>query len=304
VSVKPGEITRVQELIYELKIEQVMARNVITVTPDCSISDLKELLRLKRISGVPVVQDGVLVGMISIENVILALEKGELGAPVASKMTTQLISVRADESVVSAVNLFARHGFGRFPVVDAAGKLVGILTKGDIVRGLLKRMEVEWHTEEIHRYRASHIFEDIESDETGLILRYRVKSQDFVRAGEAASKIKRALERLGAHPRYVRRVAVATYEAETNLVIHSVGGEMIAEIHPERIRLVAVDSGPGIADVQRALTPGFSTAPDWIRELGFGAGMGLSNIKACSDEMKLTSQVGVGTRLEITIKLQ
>ncbi len=66
-------------------------------------------------------------------------------------------------------------------------------------------MEVEWHTEEIHRYRASHIFEDIESDETGLILRYRVKSKDFVRAGEAASKIKRALERLGAHPRIVRR---------------------------------------------------------------------------------------------------
>ncbi|NLG28568.1 MAG: CBS domain-containing protein [Chloroflexi bacterium] len=300
----PGEITRVQELVYELKIEHVMSRNVISVTPDATIGDLKELLRTKRISGVPVVRDGALVGMISIENVILALERGELAVPVASSMTTEVISVRADDTVVSAVNLFARYGYGRFPVVDASGALVGILTKGDIVRGLLRRMEVEWHTEEIQRYRASHIFEDIESDETGLILRYRVKRHDFVRAGEAASKIKRALERLGAHPRIVRRVAVASYEAETNLVIHSVGGEIIAEIHPDRIKLVTVDSGPGIENVDMALQAGFSTAPDWIRELGFGAGMGLSNIKACSDQMKLESQVGVGTRLELTIKLQ
>jgi CBS domain-containing protein/anti-sigma regulatory factor (Ser/Thr protein kinase) len=300
---KPSEITRVQELVYELKIDQVMSRKVISVTPDCSIGDLKELLRVKRISGVPVVQDGALVGMISIENVIQALERGELSAPVGSRMTTQLVTVRADESVVSAVNLFARYGYGRFPVLDAAGQLVGVLTKGDIVRGLLKRMEVEWHAEEIHRYRASHIFEDIESDATGLMLRYHVKAKDFVRAGEAASKLKRALERLGAHPRIVRRVAVAAYEAETNLCIHSVGGDLIAEIHPERIQLVAVDQGPGIADVQQALQPGFSTAPDWIRELGFGAGMGLSNIRACADEMKLESEIGVGTRLELSIRL-
>lgn len=304
MNANPGEITRVQELVYELKISQVMTRNVISVTPDSTLGDLKELLRTKRISGVPVVQEGALVGMISIENVILALERGELTEPVRSRMTTNVVSARADDTVVSAVNLFARYGYGRFPVLDSSGALVGILTKGDIVRGMLKRMEIEWHAEEIERYRASHIFEDIESDETGLILRYRVKSQDFVRAGEAASKIKRALERLGAHPRIIRRVAVASYEAETNLVIHSVGGEIIAEIHPDRIKLVAVDSGPGIADVQQALQAGFSTAPDWIRELGFGAGMGLSNIKACSDSMKLESQLGVGTRLELTIKLQ
>ena len=136
---KPAEITRVQELVYELKIEQVMTRDVITVTPNCSIGELKELLRVKRISGVPVVADGALVGMISIENVIQALEHGELAAPVASRMTKQIVSVRADDSMVSAVNLFARYGYGRFPVLDATGKLVGILTKGDIVRGLLKR---------------------------------------------------------------------------------------------------------------------------------------------------------------------
>ena len=102
----------------------------------------------------------------------------------------------------------------------------------------------------------------------------------------------------------VRRVAVATYEAETNVIIHSQGGEIIAEIRPESMRITATDTGPGIADVAQAMQPGFSTAPDWIRELGFGAGMGLSNIKACADSMKLDSQVGVGTRLELIFKLQ
>ncbi len=299
-----ADITRAQELIYELKIEQVMTKDVITCAPDLPIRDLKELLRVKRISGVPVLYEGHLVGMISIENLIQALEKGDLSSRVRDHMTTAVQTVRADDSVVSAVNLFAKFGYGRFPVMNADGDLVGLLTKGDIVRGLLRQMEVRWHAEEIQRYRASHIFQDIESDETGLILRYKVAQHDFVHGGEASSKIKRALDRLGAHPRIIRRVAVAAYEAETNLIIHSVGGEMIAEVRPDRVRITAIDSGPGIPDVEAALTAGFSTAPDWIREMGFGAGIGLSNIKACSDEMKLVSEVGVGTRLEMTFNLQ
>ncbi|MBN1400426.1 MAG: CBS domain-containing protein [Anaerolineae bacterium] len=305
-----AELTIVQELVYELKIEQVMAKDVISVTPECSIADLKELLRTKRISGVPVVDSGALVGMISIENLIRALEDGELEASVGEKMTRDVVVVRSDETVVSAVNLFARLGYGRFPVVDAEGHLVGVLTKGDIVRGLLRRMQVRWQTEEIRRYRASHIFEDIESDQTALILRYAVQAHDFVRGGEASSKLKRALEHLGAHPRIVRRVAVAAYEAETNVMIHSHGGEIIAEIRPERMRITAVDTGPGIPDIEQAMQAGYSTAPDWIRELGFGAGMGLSNIKACADEMRLTSQVGrpgqpgAGTRLEMIFYLR
>ena len=272
------EISRVQELIYELKVDQVMTKEVVTVEPSLTIRELKELLRVKRISGVPVLDAGDLVGMISIENLIKALERGQLSATVGETMTTRVRTVRNDDSVVNAVNIFARYGYGRFPVVDADGKLVGILTKGDIIRGLLRQMEVQWHTEEIQRYRASHIFEDIESDQTGLILRYKVASRDFVHGGEAASKIKRALERLGAQPRVVRRIAVAAYEAETNVMIHSYGGEIIAEVRPERMKLTVIDSGPGIPDIEQAMQAGFSTAPDWIRELGFGAGMGLNNI--------------------------
>ncbi len=300
----PLEVTKLQELVYELKIEQVMTQKVTTVSPDDSMRHLKEVLRLNRISGCPVLRDGELVGVISIENVIKALERGEIDVTVGQKMTTKVQTVFADETVIHAVNTFARLGFGRLPVINRQGKLVGILTQGDIARGLLRQLEIDYHEEEIHRYRASHIFEDIVSDQTGLILRYRVRPQDFVHCGEAASKLKRALERLGAKPAVVRRIAVASYEAETNLVIHATnGGELIAEVQPERIRITAVDNGPGMPDIEKALQPGYSTAPDWIRELGFGAGMGLNNIQTCADEMHLDSKVGVGTRLEIIINL-
>ncbi len=298
------EVTKLQELVYELKIEQVMTKKVITVSPEDSMRHFKDVLRLNRISGAPVMSGDELVGIISIEDLIKALESGDIDALVGQRMTTNVLTVFADETVIQAVNTFGRLGFGRLPVVKRDGKLVGILTQGDIARGLLRQLEVDYHEEEIHRYRASHIFEDIVSDQTGLILRYSVKPRDFSHCGEAASKLKRALQRLGASPNTVRRIAVASYEAETNLVIHTTnGGQLTAEIQPEKIRIVAVDQGPGIPDVEQALQPGFSTAPDWIRELGFGAGMGLSNIKACSDEMSLESKPGVGTRLHMIIRL-
>ncbi|MHB9033102.1 MAG: CBS domain-containing protein [Anaerolineae bacterium] len=297
-------VSRVQELIYELKISEVMTREIATISAQATMRDLKNLLRDRRISGVPVVENERLVGIISIENLIQALEERSIDTPVGARMTTNVLTLHPDDPLVKAVNLFSRYGYGRFPVVEADNKLVGIITKGDIVRSVLHQMEVKWQSEEIHRYRASHIFEDIESEETSLILRYGVPARDFVKGGEASSKIKRALERLGAPPAIIRRVSVAVYEAETNVIIHSNGGEVLAEIHPDRVNVTIVDFGPGIQDIEQAMQPGYSTAPDWIRELGFGAGMGLTNIKNCADTMSLTSKIGEGTRLELSFKLQ
>lgn len=298
------EITRVQELVYELKIEEVMTRSVITVTLQTSMSKLREILQQHRISGTPVVENGELVGIISVEDLIKALAEGEMEAKVEERMTRHPVTLRADEPVVSAVEYFAEYEFGRFPVVDKDGKLVGILTRGDIIEGLLKKLEVEYHEEEIRRYRVSHIFEDIISDRTGIILRYDVMAHDFDHAGEASSKIKRALSRLGASPQIIRRTAIAAYEAEMNIILHTdEGGEIVAEIQPGQIIIRAVDTGPGIPDVEQAMQPGFSTAPEWIRELGFGAGMGLSNIQRCADEMHLESPLGKWTSLEVVIYL-
>lgn len=299
------DLTRIQELVYELKIEQVMTHPVITVSPDMTIADLEEVLRINRISGAPVLEDGRLVGIISIEDLLKALKRGEMNALVRDKMTREVISVQARESVVEAVRRFGERGVGRLPVLDEQGQLVGIITGGDVTRGLLHAIGLDYEQEEIRRYRASHIFEDISSDRTSLLLCYHIPPRRFENAGEASSRIKKALYRLGAPPALARRVAIAAYEAEMNLVIHTVhGGDLIAEIHPDKVRLLAVDDGPGIPDVKKALQPGFSTAPDWIRELGFGAGMGLYNVQRCSDEMDLRSQPGVGTRLEVIFVLQ
>jgi CBS domain-containing protein/anti-sigma regulatory factor (Ser/Thr protein kinase) len=297
-------ITKIQELVYELKIKEVMTTPVVTVSPEGSMRDLSELLRTRRISGTPVVEGGRLVGIVSIEDLIKALAGGEVDAPVYSKMTRDLVTVQEREPVIEAVKKFSEYGVGRLPVVDEEGRLVGILTGGDITRGLLAAIGLDYHQEEIQRYRASHIFEDIVSDDTSLILRYEIPSRDFDRGGEASSKIRRTLYHLGGNPQTVRRVGIAAYEAEMNIIIHTThGGEMVVEIQANRVRIVATDRGPGIEDVNQAMEPGFSTAPEWIRELGFGAGMGLLNIRKCADEMRLESKVGVGSRLEILISL-
>ena len=299
------KFTKLQELIYELPIERVMKKNVIKVSPNTSMSELKEVLRVNRISGVPVLEGDQLVGIISIEDLLKALVEGDILAPVKKRMTTQTITVHESESVVEAVKKFAQHKVGRLLVVNEQGKVTGILTGGDITRGLLEAISLDYHAEEISRYRAKHIFEDILSDRTSLILRYKVKAKDFKSGGRASSKIRRALDRLGASPDVIRRIAISAYEAEMNLIIHAdEGGELIAEMQPDVIRITAIDHGPGIPDVEQALSSGYSTAPNWIRELGFGAGMGLSNIQRCSDSMKLESKVGVGSKLKIVFQLK
>ena len=126
-------------------------------------------------------------------------------------------------------------------------------------------------------------------------LHYDVRKDDFSCAGEASGKIKRALKDLGLDPSIVRNVAIAVYEGEINMVIHAEGGRIDAEISPEKITVVLDDKGPGIPDIELAMKKGYSTAPENIRALGFGAGMGLPNIKKYSDEMNIETQQGVGT---------
>jgi len=298
------QITRLQELVYELKIAEVMTSRVRTVPPHTTMAELREILREHRISGAPVVENGQLVGMISIEDLIKALAAGEMDVAVGQRMAPAPVVLSAEDPVVLAVDRFVHYGFGRFPVVDGDGKLVGIITQGDITRGLLKKLEVEYHEEEIRRYRASHIFEDVVSNHTSIFLHYDVVARDFEHAGEASSKLKRALNRLGFSPQIVRRTAIAAYEAEMNIIIHTTqGGKMVVDVQPGQIVIRAEDTGPGIPDIEQALQPGFSTASEWIREMGFGAGMGLANIQRCADEVRLESPLGTRTILEAVIYL-
>ncbi len=298
------EVTRVQELIYEMKVGQVMAKDVIAVGVDSRMSDLRNLLRDERISGVPVVDDNRLVGLISLEDFIKCLADGNADCSVAEQMSRDVKTLYDTDPLVHAVQEFEHYGYGRFPVLDRqTGKLAGIITKSDIVKGLLNKMEIEWHEEETQRHLIDHSFEEIITDEARFTLRYDIIGKDFDRAGETSSKLKKALKRMGIPPNILRRVAIATYEAEMNAVIYTDGGKLVVRVTPEKIVVDISDSGPGIEDIQKAMKPGFSTATDRVREIGFGAGMGLPNIKKCSDEMHLESTVGEGTQLHFSVNL-
>ncbi len=133
---------------------------------------------------------------------------------------------------------------------------------------------------------------------------YQIAKMDFASAGEASSAIKKTLKRLGVPPAITRRVAIATYEAEINVAIHSNGGKIDCIISPEAIKIIATDNGPGIADVEKAMQKGYSTASKEARELGFGAGMGLPNMAKCSDHFNIESELGAYTKIEMTIDLE
>ncbi|MBP2649593.1 MAG: spoIIAB 1 [Firmicutes bacterium] len=133
-------------------------------------------------------------------------------------------------------------------------------------------------------------------------LEFQLKSGDFEFAGEASSQIKRIVQQIGVKPEIARRIAICAYEAEMNVIIHSQGGIIRVEILPEQTDLYVEDRGPGIDDVNLAMQEGYSTAPDHIRNMGFGAGMGLPNMARCSDEFTITSEVVVGTKIHMTIR--
>jgi len=297
-----NEINRVEELAYDLKVREVMTADVKTASPELPLSKVLDILRTNRISGLPVVEDGKLVGVLSLEDVVRALQKNDLSAPTGQYMTREAVTVASYESIVKAISTFTERQLGRLPVIDENESLVGMITKGDITRGILVALQKDYKIEEVRRYRASHLFEDIISDRTTLVLRYTIKAGDFTQGGKASSYIKRALLRLGADPQITRRCSIAVYEAEMNLIIHATnGGVLKLEVEPHRITMSTTDDGPGIADTEIVFQPGYSTATEHVREMGFGAGMGLVNMKRCVDEIKLESAAGKGSKLVMRI---
>jgi CBS domain-containing protein/anti-sigma regulatory factor (Ser/Thr protein kinase) len=296
------EINRVEELSYDLKTRDVMTTTLRTASPKMPLSKVLDILRINRISGVPVLEEGNLVGIISMEDIVRALEKNDLSATTSQYMTRDVITVASYDSIVKAIRIFTEKGLGRLPVVDEDQKLVGMITKGDITRGILVALQKDYKEEEVRRYRASHLFEDIISERTTLVLRYTIKAGDFTQGGKASSHIKRALIRLGADPQLTRRCCIAVYEAEMNLIIHTTnGGILKLEVEPHRITMSTTDDGPGIADTEKVFQPGYSTATEQVREMGFGAGMGLVNMKRCVDTIDLNSKIGEGTKLVMRI---
>src|ERR1041384_3907114 len=147
-----------------------------TASPDMPLSKVLEILRLNRISGLPVVENDKLVGVLSLEDIVRALQKNDLSALTSQYMTSEVVTVANYDPIVNALRTFTEKQLGRLPVVDENLKLVGMITKGDITRGILVALQKDYKEEEVRRYRASHLFEDIISDRTTLVLRYTIKA--------------------------------------------------------------------------------------------------------------------------------
>ena len=130
-----------------------------------------------------------------------------------------------------------------------------------------------------------------------------VDGEDFTSAGQASVQVKKNLRKLGIPPEIIRKISIAMYEGEINMVIHADGGEADVLVYEDRIVMILTDRGPGIADVEKAMQEGYSTAPDNVRSLGFGAGMGLPNMKRYTDDMRIESVVGEGTTITMTVLL-
>ncbi len=288
------------ELIQRLKVRDVMTRDVVCLERCIPLWEAQRLMKEKHISGIPVVEDGRLYGLISTDDIIRAIEGGYIAQPCGHYMTTKLVVLEDDMPLSFAIQYFDRFHFGRFPVLNRERALVGIICQRDINRALLDEL-----SEEFNRMEKSSARTLQQEFDTGTyVLRdFSVAKYDFENAGKAANAIKSAMIERRFSSKIVRRVAVAAYELEINLCVHSNGGVLSWQINNGRSEIVAKDEGPGIADVAWACRDGTSTASEWIRSLGFGAGLGLVNVKRVSDEFEITSTVGVGTTVRSVVNI-
>jgi CBS domain-containing protein/anti-sigma regulatory factor (Ser/Thr protein kinase) len=287
----------VLELIYQLKIKDVMNGAVITGKKTDTLRHIQAVMRENYITGIPIIEDRMLLGIVSIDDIVTALDKGYIDRPVEERMTKKVTVLEDDMPLSFAISYLNKYRYGRFPVLNKNRELVGILTSKDVIRTLLVEMNREV-------LRLEKIQQSGEGALNGFSeMEFTTTRFDFELAGRASTEIKKALKQRDLDPKIIRRVAIASYELEINQVVHSLGGTISCSIQPDKVVIVAADTGPGIEDVNLALQEGWSTADEWIRSLGFGAGMGLANTKRVSDEFFIESVVGTGTTVRSVVLL-
>ena len=276
--------TIISELIMRLKIRDVMTRSLVSVPMGTTMREVQHLMRENGITGVPVVADKRLLGIVSMDDIIQALDNGYIEERVEEHMSSNLILLDEEMPISFAINYFNRYRFHRFPVLNKEKELVGIVTTRDITTRLL--WEINNEVDSLERENLAAASSEGLSQERQV---YPVRKLDFENAGHASTEIKKKLKQSELFPRTIRRAAIASYELEMNIVVHSNGGTITAEYFPDKVVITGEDTGPGIENLDEALEQGYSTATEWIRSLGFGAGMGLPNVKSVSDDFSITS---------------
>lgn len=286
----------ITELIYRLKVRDVMTRDIKTCSVTDTMREAQRTMKANGVTGVPIVDAARLQGIVSMDDVIRALDDGRIDLPVPHYMSRNVIVLEDDMPLSFAIQYLEKYQFGRFPVLDSRKALVGIITSRDIIIALL--LEIN---KEVQRFEEQT--RQAETSGRGFRLEYTTRTFDFEMAGRLSTETKKLLKERSLPSKVIRRVAVATYELEMNQVVHSKGGTVCVTYDPSsnRVSILAQDTGPGIEDVDAALHEGFSTANEWIRSLGFGAGMGLPNTRRVSDAFDIESGPE-GTNVSVMIR--
>lgn len=293
----------IMELLQRFKVRDVMKRTVISISRDTSMREAQRIMRENRISGVPVSEDGRLFGIVSVNDIINALDNGWIDDKCEDHMASNLVVLEAGMPLAYALRYFNNYTYGRFPVLDASRKLVGIISQRDVMKALLYELSVEIRKLERKAARASSSDTGNATSANYFRREFAVVRNDLGSAGRAANEIKQILKERKIDRTIARRVAIAAYELEINVCIHSHGGILTFILDGDTITIKTMDRGPGIPDIEWACRDGASTANDWIRSLGFGAGMGLPNSKRVSDEFEILSEVGKFTKVKCRFNL-
>lgn len=303
--------------MIDKRVKEFMNQEIVAISYKRKVKEAKEIMRLKNLTGIPIIDENKkLVGIISVLDIIKVLEhegKEGLDMPLEDVMTYPVETLLPEDDIVKAFYKFKKYGFGRLPVIDTSNRVIGIITPMELAEGFARYLGIQENTENITKIsdadrqddnviKLENSADNEEGDKALLNMRFNIIGGDFNRAGEASGQIKAKLKQLGIDSETIRRAAIASYEAEMNIVIHAYEGALMVTVAEKYIKIIAKDKGPGIPNIELAMQEGYSTASDKIRELGFGAGMGLPNMKRCSDEFEIQSEVGVGTSVKMVIR--
>lgn len=295
------EALRYLGLFSNLDASSIMSTRLYALHPQDRVAQARAVMRENSISGVPIVDEQFhLVGLISVSKIIEALADGRLADSVDSVMTRAVVSLQAHDSFETVLSYFERYKFGRFPVVGEDGRLVGMITDTDVLSAIIR----SFYSVYVHDQRRTLTlgsFADLSKEfENSSDFAYDIRSSGLTNAGEGSARLKAFLQSKGYAESVVRRASVCAYEAEINVCIHAAGkGSLRAIARDNEIIVRVEDEGPGIENIDLAMQEGWSTATDAIRELGFGAGMGLPNIRRFSDHLVIISGKDKPTKVEM-----
>ncbi len=300
------------DLIHSTRVRDVVQSGYCTALKSDTLYDIQVMMKERHVGGVLITDKTGrrLLGILTVANIMKAFEDGTIQETAEHHMTKTVVTLDGEMPLSFAVEMFDKYSFNMLPVLNDEKLIAGVITPRDIIMYLLSSMNEEVaKLEESVKQAQSLIDKTAGADLDGFaqnksrVLRYVTIRNDFNTAGKISNEIKTVLKEMGIDKKIIRRISVAAYELEINQVVHSYGGEMIFIITPEKVEILAHDKGPGIEDVDKAMQEGFSTATDWVRSLGFGAGMGLPNSKRVSDLFIINSAKGQPTDVRAVIFL-